>query len=459
MHTLVIEGNEDVGGEKLRTRRLFVYVVLLILGVSGLSASVEADGDRVLVVPLQEEVEKGLYGFLERAINTAETEQYEAVIIQMDTPGGAVNAAFDIGKLFSDAEVETITYVDKNALSAGAYISLNTDRIYMAPGSVMGAAQVIDGQGNAAGDKAQSAWIAAMRGSAEDAGLDPTYAIAMADPEEDVPEYGAPSGKLLTLTSTQAEEVGYSKGTADSLDELLTILGFENAQVDTFEQTFADKLARFLTNPVIVPILLSIGSIGLVVEIYSPGFGVPGIMGLGALLLFFFGHLFTGLAGYETILLFVGGLILLVIEFFLPGGVAGILGMIAVIVSLFMAGESVQSMGISLAIALFTAILAGVILVKFFGKRLQVFNKMILRDSTNTESGYVSNVTRVELVGKAGRTLTPLRPSGTVLIEEERVDAVSEGGFIEEGNRIRVVKTEGVRVVVREIPDLEKENK
>jgi membrane-bound serine protease (ClpP class) len=443
----------------------FVKMRRLIVSISFLAAFIlmlipfngKAANDVVYVVPVEETVEKGLSSFLKRAVETAVEENAKAIIFEINTPGGAVDAAGEIGKLLSSAPIKTVSFINKDALSAGAYISLNTDEIYMVPGSTMGAAAIIDQQGNAADQKAQSYWLSAMKGAAEQKERDPIYALAMADPEVDLPEYGAPKGKLLTLTSDQAYEVGYSEGTVASVDEVLVKLGYPNAEVRSIDESFAEKLARFITNPIVVPILLSIGSLGLVLELYSPGFGIPGFMGLSALLLFFYGHLVAGLAGYETLILFVLGIGLIILEFFLPGGIAGIIGFVAILASLFLATDNVVYMGISLLIAIGVSILASILMVKVFGKKMKIFKKIILTDSTNTESGYISNKSRTELVGLEGYTLTALRPSGTVIIEDERIDVVSEGAYIEKNKKVRIVKAEGARIVVREIPNLNKE--
>jgi membrane-bound serine protease (ClpP class) len=416
----------------------------------------DAKSEIVYVVPIEETVEKGLYAFLSRAVHTAEEENARAVIFDVNTPGGAVDAASEIGKLLTTTEIKTISFINKQALSAGAYIALNTDEIYMVPGSTMGSAAIIDSQGNTAGKKAESFWFAAMTSAAEQSHRDPKYALAMADESIDLPDFGAPTGKLLTLTSSQALEVGYSEGTVSNLDDLLAKIGYSDAEVRTLDESFAEKVARFITHPIIIPILLSIGSLGLVLELYSPGFGIPGFMGLSALLLFFYGHLVAGLAGFETIIMFVVGLGLILLEFFLPGGIVGIIGFVSVIASLFLASDNVVHMGISILIAIGISILASILMIKVFGKKMKLFKRIILTDSTNTEQGYISNKSRVELIGMEGVALTTLRPSGTVILEGERIDVVSEGGYISQGARVIVVKAEGSRVVVREVLSLDK---
>lgn len=405
----------------------------------------------VYVVPLEDTVEKGLYAFLKRAVETAEKDQAEAIIFEINTPGGAVDAASQIGKLFTSTELKTIAFINKEALSAGAYISLNADEIYMVPGATMGAAAVIDSEGNAADEKAQSYWLSAMKAAAEQNNRDPKYALAMADKEIDLPEYGAPKGKLLTLTSDQAKEVGYSEGTVDNLQDLLKKLGYENAQIKTVEESFAEKLSRFITHPIVIPILLSIGSLGLILELYSPGFGIPGIMGLTSLLLFFYGHLVAGLAGFEALIVFILGIALIILELFVPGGIAGTIGIAAIFGSIFLAADNVVHMGISLLIAISLSILVMIMMVKVFGKKMRFFRKLILTDSTNTESGYVSNENRTELIGLEAITITPLRPAGTILLDDERIDVVSEGEYIPKDRKVRIIKAEGSRIVVREI--------
>ncbi|KAB2338982.1 nodulation protein NfeD [Cytobacillus depressus] len=418
-----------------------------------------AKNEVVYVVPVEETVEKGLYAYLSRAVHSAEEDKAAAIIFEMDTPGGAVDAAGKIGKLLTSTNVKTISFVNKQALSAGAYIALNTDEIYMVPGSTMGSAAIIDQQGNTAGKKAESYWFAAMEEAAKQSNRNPIYALAMADESVDLPEVGAPKGKLLTLGAEKANEIGYSAGTFSTLQELLDHLGFSNAEIKTVKESFAEKIARFITHPVVIPILLSVGSLGLILELYSPGFGLPGFMGISALLLFFYGHLVAGLAGYETLILFVIGIGLIIAEFFLPGGIAGILGIAAIIGSLFLATDNVIHLGISLLIALSISILASILMVKVFGRKMKIFRKIILTDATKTEEGYVSNKSRLELIGLEGYCLTDLRPSGTVVIEDERIDVVSEGSFILKDARVRVVKAEGSRIVVREIQDQNKLDK
>jgi len=437
------------GGVCVR-KRFPLFLLFLLLGSSLLPIQAQANKDIVYIAPLESTVESGLYAFLERAISVAEENEASAIIFQINTPGGTVSAAEKIGKLFSDSSVKTIAWVDNRALSAGAFIALNADKIYMSPGSTMGAAAVIDGAGNAASEKVQSAWLAAMESAAEKNDRNPRYAMAMADASIELPAGTVSEGQLLTLTETSAAKVGYSEGTVNNIDELLTEIGLENAEVRNVDETFLEKLARFLTNPVVIPILLTIGLLGLVIELFSPGFGIPGIVGITSLILYFFGHAVAGFAGYEALVLFFIGFILIILEFFVPGGIIGSVGLITVIGSLFMATDNNTLIAVSLLIAVMVSLIVSILLVKVFNKNMKFFKKMVLRDATTTEEGYVSNVNRVELLGKIGTALTPLRPAGIAYIDDERVDVVTEGSFIDQDSEVIVVKVEGSRIIVRE---------
>lgn len=413
------------------------------------SLSAVASG-KVYHIPLENEVEDGLKSFLERAFTEAREEKAETIILEIHTPGGYVTSAEEIARIIDDSEIKVVAFINSKALSAGAYLALHAEEIYMVPTATIGAAAIIDGAGNAADDKRNSSWIGQMVAAAESKGKDPIYARAMADKTAKVPKYRAPEGKLLTLSAEEALKVGYSNGTVANFDELLEKLDLTGSEVVSIEPTFAEKLARFITNPIVVTLLLSIGCLGLVLELFSPGFGFPGLIGLSSFGLFFFGHTVAGLAGYESVVLFVIGLALLVAELFVPGGIVGVIGGALMIISILFAGESVVHMAYSILIAVFIGIIGMVIVMKFFGKNLHFFNKLILRDATTTEEGYVSNVNRIDLLGKIGDTITPLRPAGTIIVGNERIDAVSEGSYVKANQKVEVIHVEGSRIIVRE---------
>lgn len=405
----------------------------------------------VYIIPVEEEVERGLEAFLTRSTNEALEAGANHIIFEVDTPGGRVDSAGQIGKLFQGLEIPTTAFVVNEALSAGSYIALNSDTIYMKPNATMGASGVITSDGNAADKKAQSAWIAAMKSAAESQDRDPLYAIAMADETIDLPEYGAAKGEFLTLTPNDALEVGYAEGIVQNRTELLADLNLQQATLVEMETSIAEEIARFVTSPIVIPILLSVASLGLIVELYTPGFGIAGTMGLVSLLLFFYGHIIAGLAGMETIILLITGIIFIVLEFFVPGGILGIIGVCAIVVSLFLSGYDLTHMGLSVMIALIVAITAFILLYRRADSEQGVFRKIILHDRTMTEEGYISTEVRSELIHQEGIALTTLRPAGIAEISGERVDVVSEGSYIEQNKKIKVIAVEGMRIVVREM--------
>ncbi|WP_249292174.1 NfeD family protein [Metabacillus flavus] len=423
--------------------------------VSGPNNSAESsENEKVLIIPVKTEVDSVLAVFIERNIKRAEKEHVRQIVLDINTPGGSLQAALDISEQLRKTKIPTASYINTRALSAGAYIALSTDSIYITEQSKIGAAAVIKGNGDDADKKTQSFWLAELKETAESSGRDPVYALAMADASIDLPKYNAGKGKLLTLTGKQALEVNYAEGEADSMNEVLAALNFSKANAETANMSFAEQAARFLTNPVIIPLLLTIAFLGLLLELYTPGFGIFGFLGLSALFLFFFGHLAAGLAGLGAVLFFITGMILLIAELFLPGGIIGLAGVAAIGYSMIISADNPVWMGISIGIAAAVCIIASILLTKVFGKKMKFFKKFILNDAVDTKSGYISNRSRVELIGKTGICLTALRPAGTVEIDGERVDAVSEGTFTEKGKQVKVVKTEGIRVVVRELESL-----
>lgn len=434
---------------------VFVSLIAIAVVISITKPLVHSESNNKLVyfVPVEQAVERGLEAFLKRAIETAENEGADHIVLEVDTPGGLVDAATNIAFLLVNTDTPITAYVTVKALSAGAYIALNADQIIMAPGTTMGSAAVIDGAGNAAEEKMQSSWLATLESAADLQNRDPIYARAMADKNVDLPEFRAGVGELLTLKASEALEVGYAEAIASDRGELLTFIGMERAEVRELEVSFAEKIARFVTHPIIIPILLSIGSLGLVLELYSPGFGIPGMMGISALLLFFFGHLFAGFAGFEVLILFIAGIILIIVEIFFAGfGIFGVLGIGAIVGSMVLASYSTVNILFSILISFVITVIASILFFKYFGYRGPL-KKMILTDATKSELGYVSNITRQELVGKVGYAQTMLRPSGTIIFEDERLDVVSEGGYIGQGKKVKIIATQGSRIIVREVKE------
>lgn len=211
-----------------------------------------------------------------------------------------------------------------------------------------------------------------------------------------------------------------------------------------------DTLVGLITNPVVVFILLPIISISLMSSLFSPGIGFGGIFGSILLLVFFVGHLLAGFANFWTVILFIVGVSFVALELIIPGMVVGFIGLIAIVGSVLYSGANFIWTAYAIVAAILAAIIGMVVLVKIFGKKMSVLSRMVLSDATDTESGYVSNVNRTELLEKEATTVTALRPSGVAMLEGERLDVVSEGSFIDADKVVVIIKVEGSRIVVRE---------
>lgn len=435
---------------KLRIIFYMFFIFSLIYSVFLTSPS-SADTSRtiVYVVPVTETIEAGLHAFMERAFKEAEEARADHILLEMNTYGGAVQAADDIGKLLQETSIPISVFINNSAISAGAYIALNADNIIMVPTATMGSATVVDMEGNAGDAKAMSMWVRAMRSAAESNDRDPYYAEAMVNQEIKIEGFDQP----LTFSASEALEHGYAEKIANTRAEVLGFLGLEEAIIEEVEISFAEKIARFVTNPIVVSILFSLASLGLILELYSPGFGIPGTIGISALLLFFFGHMIAGFAGWESLLLFGIGVILIVMEIFTAGfGIFGILGLASVISSLALASVDIvsglKSMGVA---ALITIVVMG-ILGKYLDKR-GFWSKLVLQENLSEEESKTTFKQKSELIGKIGVTLTQLRPAGTAKIGDMRYDVVSEGSFTDIHTAVKVIFVEGTRIVVREVED------
>jgi len=438
-----------------RTMRMLIYFVLLIpFTLSGFQASGEAQQNNsiVYIVPVESNIERGLQAFMERSFQEAQEAGADHIILEISTFGGAVDAAAGIGALLQQTKIPITAYVKTEAISAGAYIALNADQIVMSPTSTMGAATVVDQEGNAGEAKAMSYWIKAMGEAAEANGRDPKYAKAMVDINMEI-EGVVKKGEVLTFGATDALEHGYAEKIVQSREEVLSFLGLDKATIVEVDTTFAEKIARFVTSPIVMPILFSLGSLGIMLELYSPGFGVAGAIGVSALGLFFFGHMIAGFAGWESVLLFILGLVLIVIEIFVPGlGIFGILGAVSVIGGLALASfdymVAIQAIGYAAIITILGVILLAVLIkTKKIGTP-KTLNKIILQEELSQEERRTRIEEKSKLINQVGIAATRLRPAGIIIIDQKRYDAISEGGMIEKDQPIKVVYADGTKIVV-----------
>ncbi|WP_400164081.1 nodulation protein NfeD [Brevibacillus sp. TJ4] len=399
-------------------------------------------------IPVEKTIEQGLEAFLRRAFAEAEQQQADLVILDIDTPGGEVEAAGAIGELVRQSPMHVVAYIDNQAFSAGTYIALNANEIVMTPGSSIGAATPITMAGNAADIKFISAWSNQMVSAAKLNNRDEMVARAMVEIDTEFPGL-KPKGTVLSLDAEQAKQLGYADRLVNTRDELLVQFGISPQSLQTIEPTMSERVARWVTSPVVMSLLLVIGLVGIVVELFAPGFGVAGTISLLSFGMYFFGHFVAGFANWLHIALFVFGILLMILEIFLPGGIVGAIGFISIVSGLVMAAYDTQQGLASLGIAVLITGIVTFFLIKKFGFK-GLLNRFILGDAQKNEQGYVAPKNQSDLVGKKGIALTPFRPSGTAKIDGARVDAVSPGAFIAAGTPIVVTQVEGGRVVVQE---------
>ena len=403
-------------------------------------------------------IELGLAPYVRRSVREANEADATAIVLDIDTFGGRIDAAQQIVTAVIASEIPVYALVSHNAWSAGAMIALAADSIFMTPGSSIGAATPVSGAGVKASEKVVSAMRGEFRALAERRGLDPRIAQAMVD--EDIQIEGvSDSGKLLTLTNREAVELNVAAAEVEGLDDLLKILDLEDATVSTVGINWAETLVRFLSNPIVAPILLSICTLGIILEIKTPSFGVAGMIGLGALGAFFGSHLLVGLAGWEEVILLGVGLIALLVEVFVvPGfGIAGIVSIVCIGTATFLAllgalptwNEVARASGVMIAAAMIVAVTLGVLLRHLPNSgRLR---GILLRTATDKSLGYVAEPARDDLIGAEGVAVTDLRPSGTVQVGGERLDVVSETGYVAKGASVRLIRAEGYRHVVEPV--------
>ena len=444
---------------------LFTGLVGLPSHVHAQEAPLASETPLVFRVPVTGVVEMGLAPFIERAIREAEGAGVSVIVLDIDTPGGRVDSAERIADAISDSGVPVYAFVNRRAFSAGALIALATRGIYMRPGSVLGAVTPVDGSGTKAPEKIVSAMRSEMRALAEAHGLDPAVAEAMVDESLAVPDV-VEAGQLLTLTTEEAVRIGYATQT-ENFATLLDDLGVAGAEVTDFGVNWAERFVRFFSNPVVAPFLLSLGFLGLIIEIKTATFGLAGLAGVLSLSLFFGSHLILGLAGWEDLLLFGAGVLFVAVEVLLiPGfGLFGLLGIVGITGGIYMSllgslptVQDFRAAGGVLSATLVVLLVTGWALLRHLPKSSRLFQSGIfLGTRTDRAIGYESAERRTDLIGAEGVTATDLRPSGVGMFRDERVDIVSESEWIEEGTPVRIVSAEGYRQVVRPIRDTDQD--
>ena len=446
-----------------------IHTVLLLLSIQMAQSQVS-----VYKIDIKKDIDRTSQLYVSRGLQEAQALGADVILLHLNTYGGLVDSADSIRTAILYSSIPVHVFIDNNAASAGALISLACEHIYMRRGASIGAATVVSQTGEQVPDKYQSYMRSMMRATAEAHGKDtliqgadttyrwkrdPLIAEAMVDNQIVIPNV-IDSGRTLTFTAEEAMRWGFCDGIAETVDEVITrYLGYDEYTVTTFQPSWLHGLLGFLMNPVFQSILILVIVGGIYFELQTPGVGFPLAAAITAAILYFSPLYIEGLAQHWEILMFVIGVILLLVEIFvIPGfGVVGVSGIVLIFAGLFLSlvnnvdfdfsGVSGVDSGRAVMIVLTGAFL-GMASMVWLSSRIGttgVFRRVALTaDLENTFSSPVLT----GLIGRTGTALTVLRPSGKVLIEGEVYDGVSESGFIEKGTEIRVVRFENAQVYV-----------
>lgn len=449
-----------------------LWIALFILAIPLFSAAKEQP--LIYRIDIKKEIDNTTRLYLRNGLSEANALGADAILIHMNTYGGLVDAADSMRTAILYNPVPVYVFIDNNAASAGALISIACEKIFMRKGANIGAATVVNQTGSAMPDKYQSYMRSMMRSTAEAHGKDtiiqnndtlykwkrdPLIAEAMVDERVHIPNL-IDTGKVLTFTAQEAEKWGYCDGIAETTDEVITkYLGYKEYDTKSYQPSLLDDLKGFLMNPVFQSILIMIIIGGIYFELQTPGLGFPSIAALTAAILYFAPLYIDGLAANWEILVFIIGILLVAVEIFIiPGfGVTGISGIILIVGGLIMAlldnrdfnfeGVSEKELG-EATLTVLIGLVVGIILMMWLSNKIG--QKGMLRRVALTADleAATSSPNLSSLIGREGTAATVLRPSGKVTIDGEFYDGISESGFIEKGKKVVVVRFENAQVYV-----------
>jgi len=424
-------------------------------------------------IPIQGTIDLGLPPYISRELAEAEKNKALAVIFDIDTFGGRVDAATQIKDAILDSDLLTVAFINRRAISAGALISLSCEKIYMTGGASIGAATAVDMSGKKGSEKVISFMREEMASTAEKRGRSTEIARGMVDEDlkfthivlsgdsiEVTDLEGQKEGKLISMTTQQAIKYRIADGTAENMEALLDTLGLAEISLRESTENWSETVVRFLTNPVVASLLTTFGFLGILFELQSPGWGIPGFVGLTCLILSLGASYIAKLATMSDFLFIFAGIGFLLLEaLVIPGfGIAGIGGIMLVVYGLYMlllpevpVGDEILSQaGDGLLIGIIGGIIGLYLLAKMMIKT-EFWRQLTSPGIQKKEDGYTNTFGWENLVGKPGVAESDLHPSGWVKIDNQRVFVISEGEFLEKGTPVNILSVDGNRIVVRKI--------
>ncbi len=465
----------------MRSLPLFAFYISLLFFCFNGFAQDKTNNSKKLVYKfnIKENIAPAIWRQTKQAFAEAHSLKADLFLIHMNTYGGTVVDADSIRTRILNSKIPVVVFVDNNAASAGALISLACDRIYMRSGASMGAATVVNQTGQKMPDKYQSYMRSTMRATAESHGKDtiisgqdttyrwkrdPLIAEAMVDERIYIPGV-IDSGKILTFTPAEATKNGYCEGICESVNEVLKMNKMENARIVEYKPTNLEMFIGFMVNPIVSGILIMLILGGIYFEMQAPGIGFPlGVAVLSAVL--YFSPLYLeGLAANWEILMFVIGLILIALEIFVvPGfGITGISGItlafsglvLSLVKNVNFSFDEVKGNDMLIALGtVFLGALGGITLAIYLSRKMFTaetgrFSHLSLKEVMSPESGYIGvDSDLLQLKGKKGIAITTLRPSGKINIDGQNYDAMAVSGMIDKGTNIVVTKVEAAQLYV-----------
>lgn len=429
---------------------LAILFVVLMSGIPRLYA-----GKVVFIFPLEQEINAAAWQHTRRACQEARKADADMMLVCINTYGGALDAADSIRTALLDMPMPVVAYIDHNAASAGALIALSCDTIYMSPGSSIGAATVVDGNGAPLPDKYQSYMRSIMRSTAERTGRSPEMAARMVGPDS-----------VLTFTAGEAVSAGVARGLASSVQQVLKQTGYSHAEQRYYQPAVSDTILGFLSNAVVQGVLIMLIIGGIYMEMHTPGMGFAAAVSLVCAVLYFLPMIIPGVLPAWVLIAFIAGVVLMALEIFVvPGfGVTGIAGIVCILASLTGALLSadaitgIDTAGLSRAVltvgaGLVLAVLLIWWLTSSHGPAWARRNSSLETILSNDDGFIAVDTAPALLVGRTATAATDLRPSGKIIIDNKTYDAVSQDGFISIGTLVTVTSYSSAQLYVKAFID------
>ncbi len=421
----------------------FAVALVLILGIISVTNAQSKSSD-VMIIEVKGEINAALSSYIANSLNEAE-QLGASIVLDIDTYGGQITEADNIKKTLLSSKVPVDAYIRNNAFSAGVLVAISCERIVMAPSASIGAAETIPND-----EKTIATWVGMLKSAAQARGYDTRLVAAMADKRIAIKDI-TNEGELLTLEAEEAFLHRISVATAKTLDDALSLLGYDGYNKLPKPMSFSVVAAQFLTSVSVMSILLLIAIVCLGIEIFTPGFGVFGIVSIICFALYFGGNFLAGYAQWWSVALFLAGVICAGIEITIPGfGIFGILGIIGIGAGLLFSARDFNTFLTVIGIGIAGSIVSIPLLYKLF-KRFGLIRKIVLSENMAAEEGYASHVLDENLVGRQGVAQTDLRPAGFARIGGKRLGVISSGTYIQKGANIVVIRHTPGRVEVEEL--------